>query len=559
MDEFIKKNKYYILAVIVILAAVLIFTGLTRADIQHDDATYAFRSVGYLDFMNTSIRQTTPIQWFGEIPWWGYLSFHDHPPLTFIIQFIFFNLFGSSLFIARLPFALMGLGSVLALYFLGKELYNVKIGLLASFLLAISSYHSWASKIGYLEPLATLLIILSLFFFVKSLKNPKYFIHFGIVLGLTLLSKYTVWFILPTIFIYLLVKKRQLILNKKFILAILIALVIFSPVIIYNTSMFQARGHFDLQLASLFNQDLSDWPGITRNIQGVNFLSQIKTLFNSYSILVFVLLVVSIIYLLTTYFLNFKKQKHLFIILLLFFSAVLFSIIGAPVRLLSVLNPIIALAIAVAIVNIHRIFIYQKEHSNLKKNGLILFLFLAFLFEIFYNINTNILHKPIGEESKHYSIYRWEAGGFNNLESYLLESELVSNKKPKKIRVLSDITTDLGEVRGKDMFVYDPDLNWFSTLWYFARYDIYYDYIFISAADLATAINPQIWLSSLKEFGIKDMYFIMGKNDVVISTDLNLSSSITLEQGYQSLGAEEHKIFNKKGELAFIIYKLKIN
>lgn len=559
MDEFITKNNKYILAAIIILAAVLIFTGLTRADIQHDDATYSFRSVGYLDYMNSETNQTTPIQWFEEIPWWGFLSFHDHPPLTFIIQFIFFNLFGSSIFVARLPFALMGLGSVMALYFLGKELYNTKIGLLSSFLLAIFSYHSWASKIGYLEPLATLLIILSLLFFLKSLKNSKYFIIFGIILGLTLLTKYTVWFILPVIFVYLLIKKRQVILNKKFILAMLVALVIFSPVILYNIQMFQARGHFDLQLASLFNQDMSDWPGISRNIGGSNFLEQVKTLSNSYFILTFVLLVVSIIYLLIAYFLNFKKQKYLFIILLLFFSAVFFSIVGAPVRLLSVLNPIIALAIAVAAVNIYSMANNQPKYANLKKNGLILFLGVVFLFEIFYNINTNIVHNPIGEKGINYSQYRWKTGGFNQLEKYLIDNGLISNKKTKKIKSLTDLIATPADIEGKDMFVYEPDLNWFSTLWYFDRYHAYHDSIFISAADLAIAIEPNVWISTLKELGAKDLYFIKGKNDVVIVLNSDQSSSAIIEKGFKLLEAEEHKIFNSNNELAFIIYKLNIN
>ena len=119
-------------------------------DIQTDDATYSFRAIGYLDYMDSQL-QTTPIDWFEKIPAWSKLSFHDAPPLVFAIQYSFFKLFGISTFVARLPFALAGLGSVILLYFIGQRLYNEKVGLLASFLLTIFSYHTWASKVGYLE------------------------------------------------------------------------------------------------------------------------------------------------------------------------------------------------------------------------------------------------------------------------------------------------------------------------------------------------------------------------------------------------------------------------
>ena len=200
MENFFVKNRKIILAAIIILASFLIFFQLNRADIQHDDATYALRSIGYFDYMDSTNTQTTPIVWFEEIPNWSKLSFHDHPPLVFLIQNLFFKLFSVSSFTARLPFALAGIGCVLLLYFIGKRLYNEKIGLLASFILAISSYHNWASKIGYLEGIALFFILLTLLMLLKGIEEPKKFIYFGIALGLTLLTKYTVLFILPVIF-----------------------------------------------------------------------------------------------------------------------------------------------------------------------------------------------------------------------------------------------------------------------------------------------------------------------------------------------------------------------
>ena len=172
MNEFINKNSKYLLAVIIILAAFLIFFGLTRADIQSDDAIYSFRAIGYLDYVDSINLQPTPLSWFESLPAWSKLSFHDAPPLVFLIQFLFFKLFGVSVFVSRLPFALAGVGSVILVYFLAKELYNQKIAIAAAFILSILSYHVWASKVGFLEPIALFFVLLTFLIFFKALRQP---------------------------------------------------------------------------------------------------------------------------------------------------------------------------------------------------------------------------------------------------------------------------------------------------------------------------------------------------------------------------------------------------
>lgn len=561
MKIFVEKNSKYLLAAIVLIAAVLIFTGLTRADIQHDDATYSFRSVGYLDFMNSDKRQTTPIQWFDEIPWWGSLSFHDHPPLVFVIQYFFFNLFGISTFVARLPFALAGMGSVVALYFLGKELYTEKVGLLSSFLLAIFSYHTWASKIGYLEGFSTLLIILTLYFFIKGLKNKIFLYPFALALGLTILTKYTVAFILPVIFIYLLLRKRALLKNKTLYLAGLITLLIVLPLIIYNVQMFQERGHFDLQLSALFNQDTTqDWPGISRSLGGFNAIDFWLTFFNSYSIVIFLLLMLSLIYILLKFILNIKKQPHLLVILVLLFGFIQFSFIGNEVRFLSVLNPYWALLLAVIFFEVYKLVSNSISQQKIKKIGLAGVLLFAIGFEIFYNINTNLLHNSVGQRGKHYSQYRWEAGGFNELEDYFIQNGIFNNNNRLKINTIDEVRGDFSKIRGKDVLIYQHDLNWFSALWYFARYSIYFGAIIIPEGELANQLHPNEWTSYLRTIGVKNIYYISGKNDVVISSDFNLSVSEKIEQGFGAIERiEVQDIYNNNDELAFKIYKLTIN
>src|SRR3989338_6885137 len=88
-----------LLALILLLGFGFRIWGLGFAEIFHDEGLYAFRSIGYIDYIQNN-DQTTPIQWFKDlpqIPWWTKLSFHDHPPLFFLVQHLFFRVFGNSL------------------------------------------------------------------------------------------------------------------------------------------------------------------------------------------------------------------------------------------------------------------------------------------------------------------------------------------------------------------------------------------------------------------------------------------------------------------------------
>ena len=93
------------LLAILLFAFILWIWNIGAADLVSDEALYSFRALGWHDYLATD-GQTTPFQWFGQIPWWANLSFHDAPPLVFGVQKIFFVIFGDNPFGARLPFVL---------------------------------------------------------------------------------------------------------------------------------------------------------------------------------------------------------------------------------------------------------------------------------------------------------------------------------------------------------------------------------------------------------------------------------------------------------------------
>ena len=89
----VKPTKLQLVLLVLAVASFFRFYNIGFADVITDEALGGFRSIGYIDFF-ASPHQTTPYEWFSDIPAWAKLSFHDHPPLTFIVQNIFFKIFG---------------------------------------------------------------------------------------------------------------------------------------------------------------------------------------------------------------------------------------------------------------------------------------------------------------------------------------------------------------------------------------------------------------------------------------------------------------------------------
>lgn len=563
--NFARWEKF-ILILIALMAIFLIFVNLTNIDIKTDDAIYSFRSIGYIDVMD-SIKQTTPLSWFGDIPWWSKLSFHDAPPLVFLIQHLFFNLFGVSTLVARLPFALAGVGLVILTFCLARSLYNSEIALLASFILAILSYHSWSSRVGYLEIVASFFIILTLFLFFLSLKNQKIFIFFGIALGLALLTKYTVFFILPLIFLYLLICNRLIFGNKYFIISIITAFLMFSPVIFYNVMLYQTRGHFDLQFSLLFNQDISiDWPVITPTSGGNNFFGQLANTWlsfsNFYSSPIFCLLIFCLFLIVFDSIWHYWRKDNIFIIFAIILLTVQFFWIGSGPRLLSLFNPFFAIILAWGIVYIYDRFINQPMLIDFKKVAFFILLILFFGLELFYNINTNILKDPIGPKDKYYSRIRWDNGGFNELEKYFI-NDLGLKFSKRKIENKQDLSMNAKDLSGNDFYIYDPRLNWFSSLWYFRRWTYYSKIPFLSVDQLTVDLGDTDWLETLKKTGVRNLYYIEGENNLVFdiaTRRINNSAVISnLDHIFNYNNLEIKEIYNKNNQLAFKIYKLKLN
>lgn len=100
------------------------------------------------------------------------LDYFGYSPVHYLLPHFMLYL-GSSEFLFRLPSVIIGVFAVYALYLLGKYLFDRKTGLIAAFLLSISSLHLEHSREVRYYSYLVLFSIVSTFFLFKLLNSQK--------------------------------------------------------------------------------------------------------------------------------------------------------------------------------------------------------------------------------------------------------------------------------------------------------------------------------------------------------------------------------------------------
>ena len=165
------------------------------------------------------------------------LASEQMPPLYYYLIYFLFKIFGYHVIVMRMFSALVGIVSIYAMYLLGKEIYHKKTGLFASFLLAVNYFHIYHSQDARPYGLLVLCSILSLYYFIKLIKqnNLKQALIFGLFLGLTISTHFFGFFLafsLGVLALFFLVYpsfKLDLKLLKHFVVSFLVGIIIFIP------------------------------------------------------------------------------------------------------------------------------------------------------------------------------------------------------------------------------------------------------------------------------------------------------------------------------------------
>ena len=141
------------------------------------------------------------------------------PPLYTWLLFFFFVLFGVGEFQARLLSSLFAVGSVIITYFLGKELFDERVGFLGAAFLSVDPLFLLYGRNVQVDSTFTFFLLSSLFFYLKWLRsnsnqhnNPNKHRYFIVALACScfaLLTKQPALIIFPAVFSLKILENRS--------------------------------------------------------------------------------------------------------------------------------------------------------------------------------------------------------------------------------------------------------------------------------------------------------------------------------------------------------------
>ena len=170
-------------------------------------------------------------------------SFDDYKPALYAYLAIpTVATFGLNVFAVRLPSAIAGIVSVIAVFYLIQELfrnyrYKDWLALTASFLLAISPWSLQFSRVGFEANVGDVLNLLAALFFIKVINSKRWFLFVSALFAGLSIYAYQSEKVFTPLFILLLaiIYWRELFkISKKYIfLAIVFGLIIVTPMLVY--------------------------------------------------------------------------------------------------------------------------------------------------------------------------------------------------------------------------------------------------------------------------------------------------------------------------------------
>ncbi len=167
------------------------------------------------------------------------LSYYTHPPMVAYIIRIFTLIGENSEFWVRLGAVILALGVSILVYLLTRDIFkSERIAFFSVLLLNITLGFAIGALIITPDLPLVFFWTLSLYFLYKASEggNRGWWYPLGLAVGLGLLSKYTMFLFFPCALLFLLLsnKNRRWFKRKEPYLALVIALFIFTPVIVWN-------------------------------------------------------------------------------------------------------------------------------------------------------------------------------------------------------------------------------------------------------------------------------------------------------------------------------------
>lgn len=151
------KADYIILAVIMVVATILRAWKLDQIPFMHDEFSALFRTS--YDNLHDLFTQGIIVD--------------PHPAGVQFFLYFWVKLFGWSQFWVKLPFVVVGVGSIFLIYKIGRQWFNSKTGLLAAAFFAVSQFTVFYSQVARPYAPGLFFVLLQTFFWYKIVFDPR--------------------------------------------------------------------------------------------------------------------------------------------------------------------------------------------------------------------------------------------------------------------------------------------------------------------------------------------------------------------------------------------------
>ena len=227
MSSFVQSRK--LLIVILLLASLLRLWRLDRVPVSlfTDELDVGYQAYSILKTGKDYFGNPWPLHFQSYVEYRAPLYIYSTVPSVAV--------FGITPYGVRLPAAIFGILGVLMLYFLVKEIDKSEtLALTSAFLMALSPWHIHYSRAGFEVSELLFLILGAIYFFLKSIKKPKFLWVSALLLGLAPWTYSTAKLFAPALIIFLaFVWSKDLVKfpRKHLIRVVLVLLVLILPLI----------------------------------------------------------------------------------------------------------------------------------------------------------------------------------------------------------------------------------------------------------------------------------------------------------------------------------------
>lgn len=195
MRSFTRQTKILILMTIIVLSFLLRVYDLGGESIWYDEGASVY---GSKESISTIISESNMV---------------PNLVLYYTMLHFWIRLFGDSEFSVRFLSVIFGILSIYVIYKLGELIFDTNIGLLSSFILAISSYHIRYSQEARSYSLLVLFVLLSSYYLIKVLENKerKYIVGYIISsIAMIYAHGYGIFYLIFQNIYYLVFKRRDI-------------------------------------------------------------------------------------------------------------------------------------------------------------------------------------------------------------------------------------------------------------------------------------------------------------------------------------------------------------